>query len=47
MDTENIITDTPNLSLNYSDSSTTGYSDQSMSDGVSWTNLFRYLTNPK
>ena len=41
MDTENIITDTP--SLNYSDSSTTGYSDQSMNDGVSWTTLFRYL----
>lgn len=43
MDTETIITDTPNLSLNYSDSGTTGYSDQYMNDGVSWTTLFRYL----
>jgi len=42
MDTETIITDTPNLSLNYSDSST-GYSDQSTNGGVSWTTLFRYL----
>jgi len=43
MDTETIITDTPNLSLNYSDNITNSYSDQSTNGGVSWTTLFRYL----
>jgi len=43
MNTENIITDTPSLKLNYSNTGTTFFSDPSMDGGVAWSTLFRYL----